>query len=91
MHDLTQEEFGKIGGSVVDGGVPVGENDRAVPEDGRSRTHLDALHVAKAEIIGGADETSRLPSIPSIAGAMASVPLRGKVHAGTPTGARGVR
>ena len=84
MHDLTQEEFGRIAG-VSSMAVSQWENDRAVPRMGAVERISDALHVAKAEIIGGADETPRLPSIPSIAGAMASVPLRGKVHAGTPT------
>ncbi|WP_303250324.1 LexA family transcriptional regulator [uncultured Slackia sp.] len=83
-HDLTQEEFGKIAG-VSAMAVSQWENGRAVPRMGAVQRISDALGVPKISIIGAEEDTNRgIVPLPIKTAKTARVPLRGKVHAGTP-------
>ncbi len=84
-HRLTQEEFGKIA-DVSSMAVSQWENDRAVPRMGAVQRIADHFKIPKSEII----DDSR-PVVSTVIGArpvkgmeMGYVPLRGKVHMGTP-------
>lgn len=77
LHDLTQEEFGKIAG-VSSMAVSQWENERAVPRMGAVQKISDALGVPKNDIIGDHVPDAIFPPDPRPAYA----PLLGRVHAG---------
>lgn len=80
LHDLTQEEFGKLAG-VSAMAVSQWENERAVPRMGAVQKISDALGVSKNDIIG--ESPLSIPgSFYPAPSHYATAPLFGRIHAG---------
>lgn len=80
--DMTQEEFGKIA-DVSSMAVSQWENGRAIPRMGAVQRIADYFGIKASSLID--DDTPSIPGTRPITGmAMGYVPLRCRVHAGTP-------